>query len=87
MGENNGLPIARFLRALAEDCDNTDGWEDAAPTVREAADHIEALVEALKGLILYAEAVRMTAGMGKNQLARLEAAKSTLARVRGESGR
>lgn len=32
-----------LLRALANDCDNTDGWEDAAPTVRQAADRIESL--------------------------------------------
>jgi hypothetical protein len=35
--------LVGLLSALAGDCDNTDGWEDAAPTVREAASRIEAL--------------------------------------------
>ena len=45
------------------------------------------LVAALEGLVRYAEAVRASAGMGKNQLARLEAAKAALANARqGEEG-
>lgn len=34
--------IVRLLRALANDCDATDGWQDAAATPREAADMLEA---------------------------------------------
>jgi len=29
--------LSRLLLALANDCDNTDGWEDAAPDLRQAA--------------------------------------------------
>jgi hypothetical protein len=42
------------------------------------------LYEALRELVRYAEAVRMTAGMGKTQLARLEAGKAALAKARGQ---
>lgn len=43
------------------------------------------LVEALKGLIRYADAVRHTAGMGKSQLERLNAAKALLSRIEGDA--
>jgi len=39
------MSIVGLLNALADDCDETDGWEDAAPTVRKAAAIIEELVE------------------------------------------
>jgi hypothetical protein len=39
--------LIRLLNALAADCDDTDGWEDAASTPREAAARIESLTAAL----------------------------------------
>lgn len=36
-----GLDLAKRLRALAVDCENTDGWEGAVGDVREAAAFIE----------------------------------------------
>lgn len=42
MGDLIGL-----LRALAGDCENTDGWEDGATTCTEAADELTAVREAL----------------------------------------
>jgi len=38
------------------------------------------LLEALKGLVRYVDAVRHSAGMGKNQVDRLNAAKDLIAR-------
>lgn len=35
--------LAGLLRALAGDCENTDGWEDGAATCTEAADELTAL--------------------------------------------
>lgn len=34
-----------LLEALASDCDETDGWQDAAPTCRQAAAEIRRLRE------------------------------------------
>lgn len=34
-----------LLEALASDCDETDGWQDAAPTCRQAAAEIRSLRE------------------------------------------
>jgi|DEB0MinimDraft_3_1074331.scaffolds.fasta_scaffold02622_7 hypothetical protein len=42
------------------------------------------LYEAVKGLVRYVEAVRHTAGMGKTQLERLDAAKAVLAKAEGQ---
>lgn len=42
------LRIVRLLRALESDCKNTDGWQDAAPTIAEAANIIEKLGETLR---------------------------------------
>jgi hypothetical protein len=44
----------------------------------------DALLEALQGLVRYAEAVRHTAGMGKSQLERLEKAKAALKLAGGQ---
>lgn len=41
------------------------------------------LCQSLRNLVRYAEAVRYSAGMGKNQLERLELAKIVLAKARG----
>jgi hypothetical protein len=52
--------LAGLLEALACDCENTDGWEDAAPTCHEAAAALRsaaareaALVEALEEIGQY----------------------------------
>lgn len=41
------------------------------------------LLYACEGLVRYAEAVRHIAGMGANQLARLESAKAAIAKAKG----
>ena len=43
------------------------------------------LLEALKGLVNYAEAVRLSAGMGKSQIARLERARAAIAKAQSPS--
>jgi hypothetical protein len=41
------LTLVRLLNALANDCDETDGWQDAAATVRNAAEALTVMREAL----------------------------------------
>lgn len=58
----------------------TSGEVDANARLMAAAPE---LLEACKGLVRYAEAVRHSAGMGKEQLKRLESAKAAIARATG----
>lgn len=39
--------LLRYLSAIANDCENTDGWVECAPDIREAADRIRSLEAAL----------------------------------------
>lgn len=39
-----------LLEALASDCDETDGWQDAAPTCRQAAAAIRSLREQVEAM-------------------------------------
>lgn len=48
-----------------------------------AHDAVAELIESLRGLVRYAEAVRYSAGMGKNQAERLKRAKALLVRIGG----
>jgi hypothetical protein len=50
----------------------------------QAMDRGEVL-DCLKGLVRYCEAVRYTAGMGEHQLKRLEAAKALIAKLEASS--
>lgn len=47
-GVGPGTALPRMLRALAMDCQLTDGWQGAAPDLTKAAEVIERLVEALE---------------------------------------
>lgn len=86
--EQDGALVERLRAAesTATHDDATTCWH-RNPDGPEAADLIASLVEALEGLVRYAEAVRMSAGMGKNQLARLEAARAALAKANEGDGR
>ncbi|AZO29386.1 hypothetical protein [Mesorhizobium sp. M1B.F.Ca.ET.045.04.1.1] len=63
-----GLP--RLLEALAVDCENTDGWEGAAPDLREAATAI---------MLLSARLVEVELDLADYKAGYEEAAKSDMA--------
>lgn len=50
-----------------------------------AHDTVAELIQSLRGLVSYADAVRHSSGMGKNQLERLEKSKALLARIGARS--
>ena len=93
MSETPDLP--KWLRAQAEIARNSPrvtyvGDMMAAAFFEQCAIEMEtskrttfALVSAIRGLLPLLEAVRLSVGFGKNQLARIEAAKAAIASYGG----
>lgn len=48
MTHDNVTDIVGLLEALAGDCEETDGWQDAAPTCRQAATQLATLRKQLE---------------------------------------
>ena len=59
-----------------------EDWEYFAEDRIAAVDKIE-LVDSLKGMIRIVEAMRLSTGLGKNQMERLEKAKGLVAKHEG----
>lgn len=85
MGDSLDERIKRTLAPLTASCfDDAEVIVRMRRLLRECLDERDDLFDALKGLVRYAEAVRHTAGMGKTQLERLDAAKAVLAKAEGK---